>query len=132
MQALWQNGLPKTVKMKKSILIVDDDIDLLEILREISNSLDIEPVARNSHVTLEEIEALQPHLILLDHHLPIISGGDICRRIKSSDAIKKIPVLLISGVTNLPVLASFCGANDYIEKPFELGDLVARIKKYVD
>ena len=130
--AARRGGRRKLMAMKKSILIVDDDIDLLDILRELANSLDIEPVVRNSHVTLAEIETLQPRLILLDHRLPVISGGDICRRVKSCDAIKHIPVLLISGVTNLPVLASFCGANDYIEKPFELKDLVARIKKYVD
>ena len=117
--------------MKKNILIVDDDHDILEVLQDIAVSLDVDPVAKDSHVTLTEIETLKPSLILLDHMLPIISGGDICRQIKSHPSIRHIPVVLISAVVNLSQLATMCGADNYLAKPFDLDELTGLINSYV-
>ncbi|MFB9845434.1 response regulator [Mucilaginibacter ginsenosidivorans] len=116
--------------MRKKILIVDDDHDILEVLQHIAVSQGVEPVAKDSHVTLAEIEELDPALILLDHMLPIISGGDICRQIKSHASIKHIPVVLISAVVNLSQLAAMCGADFFLSKPFDLEELTGLIRSY--
>ncbi len=118
--------------MKKSILIVDDDKDILEVLGHLSQSLDTSPILKDYHITLAEIENLAPDLILLDHWLPVISGGDLCRQIKDHQPTTKIPVLLVSAVVNLPELASFCRADGYIAKPFDLEEMSRKMKKYLD
>ncbi|HTI59335.1 response regulator [Mucilaginibacter sp.] len=117
--------------MRKKILIVDDDHDILEVLQHIAVSQGVESVAKDSHVTLAEIEELDPSLILLDHMLPIISGGDICRQVKSHPSIQHIPVILISAVVNLSQLADMCGADNFIPKPFDLEELTNMIRSYV-
>jgi DNA-binding response OmpR family regulator len=118
--------------MKKNVLIVDDDKDILEVLRYVSELLDANPVLKDYHITLPEIETLAPDLVILDHWLPVSSGGDLCRQIKDYQPTTNIPVMLVSAVVNLPELASFCRADDYIAKPFELEEMTRKMKIYLD
>ncbi|WP_138753943.1 hybrid sensor histidine kinase/response regulator [Paenibacillus sinopodophylli] len=114
------------------ILIVDDEPSNLRILMDAVESI---PYAYTAvHSGEEALAALQgsvkPDLVLLDIMMPGVSGLDVCREIRKLQGLAELPVLMLtaSGQTG-DVIASFAaGANDIVQKPFELLELKARMK----
>jgi len=82
---------------------------------------------------LKKVHEEKPDLILLDVVMPKINGYEVCRRLKRSPKTQNIPVLLFtaSAGPNIDKKARACGADDYITKPFEAADLVAKIKAWL-
>jgi DNA-binding response OmpR family regulator len=78
----------------------------------------------------QHIQASRPDAILLDISLVPGSGLDVCRRLKSDDRFKDIPILLLSGQTDPQTKAAGfeAGANDFIPKPFVTIELLARVR----
>ncbi|QJC51323.1 response regulator [Paenibacillus albicereus] len=113
------------------ILVVDDEPSNLKIATDAVASLGHRFTAAGSGA--EGIEALrrtQPDLVLLDLMMPGVSGLDICRDIRSRHGLAELPVLMLtaSGQTG-DILAAFAaGANDILQKPFELAELRARVQ----
>jgi DNA-binding response OmpR family regulator len=111
------------------VLIIDNSILELEILKGILNNSEIEiEVSTNS----DNIEEFSPDLILLDLYMPIKSGYDICLSIKSNPKLCNIPIVILSSSTDLndKISCFYAGAIDYIEKPSTPENLVQAIKKY--
>lgn len=116
------------MKEKQKILIVDDDENIAELIqlyltKECYNTT----VATNGEAALTVLRHYQPDLVLLDIMLPGIDGYEVLREIrKTSD----IPVIMLSakGETFDKVLGLELGADDYIMKPFDSKEMVARIK----
>jgi DNA-binding response OmpR family regulator len=75
---------------------------------------------------LEEFEAAQPHLVLLDVNLPVFDGYYWCQKIR---AVSKVPIIFLSSRDqNMDVIMAInMGADDYVQKPFDLGVLVAKV-----
>lgn len=113
---------------KKKILIVDDDENIAELisLYLIKECFDTE-IAANGEEALKKFKVYQPHLILLDIMLPGIDGYDVCREIrKDSD----VPIIMLSAKGEVfdKVLGLKIGADDYMVKPFDSNELVARVQ----
>lgn len=115
--------------MKKKILIIDDDEELNELLSSFLPEYDFEVITAN-HPTLglELLKKNEPHLIVLDINLPDKSGFEVCREIRQSKI--KTPIIMLSARNNFTdkVTGLDLGADDYMPKPYEPRELVARIQ----
>jgi two-component system alkaline phosphatase synthesis response regulator PhoP/two-component system response regulator VicR len=117
----------ESAKMKK-ILVIDDEIairDLIELVLKRENYQ--VKTAENGTVGLMEVNTFQPDLVLLDLMLPDYSGYDLCREIVKKSTI---PIIMLSAKNETidKVMGLELGAEDYITKPFDNRELIARIK----
>ncbi len=112
----------------EKILVVDDDKNIAELLRLYLQKEGYEVVVANDgEEGVAAFEAHQPAMVLLDLMMPKLDGWEVCRRIrKSSDA--PIIMLTAKGETFDKVLGLELGADDYMVKPFDAKEVVARIK----
>ncbi len=110
------------------ILIVDDDVNICELLRLYleKDGFDVE-VVTDGLKAIDTFNAVNPDLILLDIMLPGMDGWQICREIRKNFSVPII-MLTAKGETFDKVLGLELGADDYITKPFETKEVVARIK----
>jgi DNA-binding response OmpR family regulator len=113
--------------MKKRILIIDDDDDMLEMFRIIFQGPEFDVVLEKNGMSYHEISGIKPDLILLDiiikgYHA---TGAQICKEIKSNN--NDLPVFLISGERNLEKIASESNADDFLSKPFDIKALKIKI-----
>ncbi len=114
--------------MNEKILIVDDDANICELLRLYLTKEGYVPVIVNDGVAaVESVETIKPSLILLDIMLPKLDGWQVCRKIRQ---VSDVPIIMMSakGETFDKILGLELGADDYIVKPFDSKEVVARIK----
>lgn len=114
--------------MKKKILVVDDDSNIAELLRFYLEKEDYEvTVKSNGKDAVKAFSEISPDLMLLDIMLPKMDGWQVCREIRRFSS-KPIIMLSAKGETVDKVLGLELGADDYISKPFEIKEVLARIK----
>ncbi|MFA5093239.1 MAG: response regulator [Candidatus Omnitrophota bacterium] len=116
--------------IKKRILVVDDEIDLVEMVSlrlEASNFQVIK--AYDGEVGLAKVKSDKPDLIILDLMLPIIDGYKVCRMLKYDEEYKNIPIIIFTAkAQNVDKnLGEDSGADAYITKPFESVELLEKI-----
>jgi two-component system alkaline phosphatase synthesis response regulator PhoP len=116
--------------MRKRILVVDDEQDIIELLRYnlLKEGYDV-LVAKNGQEALEKA-AERPDLVLLDLMMPVLDGFETCKRLKANPVTAHLPVVFLtarSGEVD-EVLGLELGADDYIQKPISPRKLVARVK----
>ena len=113
---------------KQKILIVDDDVNIAELisLYLTKECFDTEMV-HDGESALREFDTYQPNLILLDLMLPGMDGYQVCREIRAKS---NTPIIMLSAKGEIfdKVLGLELGADDYIMKPFDSKELVARVK----
>ena len=113
---------------KQKILIVDDDNNIAELISLYLTKECFETrIVNDGEQALKEFSVFQPDLILLDLMLPGIDGYQVCREIRHTS---DVPIIMLSakGETFDKVLGLELGADDYIIKPFDTKELVARVK----
>jgi len=118
--------------MKPTILVVDDEPDVIEILRFNLNGAGFEVTAsENGKDALQKARRLKPDLIVLDLMLPEMDGLEVCKYLRRDPATENIPVLMLTARAGEidRVLGLEIGADDYVVKPFSPRELVLRIKK---
>ena len=116
---------------KQTVLIIEDEPDLQEIL-----TYNLESIGYVVHVFdhgtrgLEAVQRLVPDIILLDVMLPGMDGLEICRHLRSNNATKRIPIVMLTAKSEeVDQLVGFqMGADDYVTKPFKMRVLIERIK----
>ena len=113
-----------------SVLVVDDDPDILDALSEILEAEGFGVVrARNGQEARERLSP-KPDLILLDLMMPVMDGYEFARRMKQqSNPASDVPILVLSADRNVSSKAREIGAAGFLAKPFELGDLLGMVKK---
>ena len=117
--------------MAETILIAEDDIHIAELIKIILEAKKYETYwARDGQEALQEAIRLKPDLILLDVMMPKLNGYEVLRSIKERDDLKHIPVIFVTvrGETDSKVVGLRLGGNDYITKPFDLDELIARVE----
>lgn len=119
-----------------SVLVIDDDEAIREYLSTVIEKIGFQAnTASNGQEALEYLEHNQrPDLILLDVIMPGMTGIDVLRKIKESPRLKEIIVIMVTGVHHIAEkeLAFMLGASDYLEKPFETRELIARVKTHIN
>ena len=117
--------------MKKKILVIDDQEDLLELTRRVLQSHGYEVLTLNDgENALETIKKESPDLVLMDMIMPIKDGAQICQEMKSDTSVRHIPVILTTGQMIEKSEYSqegLTGVDDYLMKPFEIDELLAKI-----
>lgn len=114
---------------KNRILVVDDDSGIGEMLKTL-----LEFYNYNVRVTArpEETEAIivqeNIDLVLLDMLISGVNGTDVCKRLRNNPQTKDTPVLMMSALHDAGKKCRDAGANDFIAKPFEMEDLVAKVQ----
>ena len=118
----------------KKILIVDDDKEILTSLKMLFEMKNYEVhTAENGRQCLNYLEEGFQGLIILDIMMPIIDGYQTLVRLKADSTLANIPVLMLTAKTGASdvVKALEIGANDYLKKPFDIEELVARVNNLV-
>jgi DNA-binding NarL/FixJ family response regulator len=114
------------------VLVVDDDADLRALVRRLLEPLGY--ILREASTAAEALEVVaeeRPAVILLDVHLPDISGYEVCRRLRD-DFDDDVAVVFLSGERTEEydrTAGILLGADDYIVKPFRSGDFIARVRR---
>ena len=114
--------------MALKILVVDDDTNICELLRLYLEKEGFETiVVHDGEAALEEVGKHSPDMILLDIMLPKLDGWQVCREIRKTSSVPII-MLTAKGETFDKVLGLELGADDYVVKPFDAKEVVARVK----
>lgn len=113
--------------MQKKALVIEDDINIAELLRLYleKDGFDV-VIADNGGKGVTEFERVKPDLVLLDIMLPVLDGWGVCREIRSAS---RVPIIMLTakGETFDKVTGLEMGADDYVVKPFEVKELLARV-----
>jgi len=120
--------------MRKCILVVEDQEDNRQILRDLLTSGGFDMIeAENGADAITAAEANRPDLILMDIQLPVLDGYEATRRIKANPALKSIPIIVVTSyaLSGDEEKARLAGCDDYVAKPFSPRALLAKIKAYV-
>ena len=119
--------------MNKKILIVEDEEDIFELLSEIFGDLGEYRIlcAKDGEEALRIARVENPNIVLLDVHLPKISGYKICKSVKSDPAMSHIKILILSGMVQNSdwQKAQEVGADGYIAKPFSSAAILEKVEE---
>jgi len=109
----------------KKVLVVDDDEDILMLVKMLLtiNNFNVEAISKWEQID-DRVENFLPNIILLDVSLSGADGRDICKRLKSSEATKQIPIILFSAHADVANSYRDCNAQAFIAKPFDISHLI--------
>ncbi len=116
---------------KKRILIADDDADILDVLRLSIPEDEYEVIeARDGQEAMEKVYARPPDLLISDYMMPKIDGRALCEKLKKDILLRHMPIIMLTGKGDVKdkVKGLDAGADDYIVKPFDPEELLARIR----
>ena len=132
------NGIPTDAleSGKRKVLLVDDDAELVElILKFLDEDGRFETrVAQNGFDAGMMVKEYHPDLIVLDVMLPDINGKEVCQRVRSDSTMDDVKIICISGMVEQDKIDDLkaAGANDFMQKPFEVDKLLDRICQLLD
>ena len=117
--------------MAKTILIIDDDEDILEIMDIVFQDSGYEVILSKVGLEVDFISVLHPDIVLLDVRIvgSQKTGVDICKELKANVLTKDVPVVLFSAERDLHTIAAACQADSYIAKPFAIDNVLTHIGK---
>ncbi len=114
-----------------TILVVDDDPDLRDILHSILERAEFNVLeAGDGQTALELIRTEHPDLLILDYNIPRMDGVQVCQTLKQDVILRHLPIIMLTGRSELSdkIHGLNVGADDYIVKPFEPEELLARVR----
>lgn len=112
----------------KKIMICDDDLGILDVV-EMMLEIEGYTVFKESNSTnlMSEIKRTSPDLLLMDLWMPVLSGDQVLKAIRTSKEFEDLPVIILSASVDGNQIAKSAGANDFIAKPFNMDDMIERI-----
>ena len=122
----------ETIKTKKTILVVEDDKDINELICAVLDQAGYEPVSvEDGEEAVRKADKLKPDLVLLDIMLPKMDGIEVCHSISSNEKTKGIPIIMVTikRDTSTKLESYIAGASRYITKPFGVEFLLSEIEK---
>jgi DNA-binding response OmpR family regulator len=115
--------------MAVKILVVDDEEEIRALLGSFLEGQGYQVVlASDGNEALELVEIENPQAIILDIKLPGLNGIEVCKRLKKQEGTRSIPVIFITGFGDNKLLALEVGADDFVNKPFDMADILIRVK----
>ncbi len=117
--------------MKKSVWVVDDQQDILDVVQIVleSEGFAVKTFLNSSFLQLAEHEL--PDIILLDILLSGEDGRDLCRTLKNRQATRRVPVVLLSAHFDASKALEGCGADGFLAKPFHLDELISIVREHL-
>ena len=118
--------------MVKKILLAEDDADIRFILHLVLNEAGyhVEPVSTGQNIVEGKHDL--PDLFILDKALPVIDGLAICKYLKIKEETRDIPIIMISAFHQLKKKARDLGVDEFLEKPFDVKQLVSLVHKHIN
>ena len=117
--------------MPKRILVVDDDPGIGDMLREMLSDAGYEAEIEVNGQDVQQMAEPFPDLLILDIRLSGTNGRTICEQLKRQPATRHIPIIILSAHKDTRQIAREAGADDFLAKPFDMGDLLSLVAKYV-
>ena len=117
--------------MKKRILITDDDEGVQDIFRLIFERAGYDVQILGEGLSILENNYKRPDHFVLDRQLSGQDGLKVCRFLKSQNTTKNIPVIIVSATPGIGKMAKEAGADDFIEKPFQIKDLLGVVERWI-
>lgn len=118
-------------KRTKKILLADDDPAIVDSMQLMLETVGYEVDTTVDGETVLKMEEELPDLLLLDIWMSGQDGREICKYLKSQKDTQHIPIIMISANKDTAKIAKESGANDFLAKPFEMSDLLAKVEKYI-
>ena len=117
-------------RIKKKILVVDDDPGILDVLQIMLEESGYEVETSQEALLIEKKLIVPPDIILLDMWMSGINGKDVCRKLKSESKTRNITIVMISANNDIEKIANESGADAFMSKPFQMNDLLALLEKF--
>ena len=121
--------------MTIKVMVVDDDEDFTNLYKQALESAGFATTTVNqSPVAIEMAHLVKPDIFLVDLMMPDIDGFQLCRMIRKDPAVKSMPIIIITALTDEESkdIAQGAGANDFLTKPFHINDLKVRINALIE
>lgn len=132
------NGIPTDAleSNKRKVLVVDDDKDLVELITDVlarDGRFEYRSV-NNGFDAGMMVKEYQPDVIILDVMLPDINGKEVCQRVRSDSTMDSVKIICISGMVEADKVQELraAGADDFLQKPFEVEKLLDRVCRLLD
>lgn len=124
----------KNIKDQRTILVVDDNVNNLQVISNVLDPYYKLYIAQNGFSAIKTAQDKKPDLILLDILMPEMTGIEVCKKIKENIETKDIPVIFLTAKAEIEdIIEGFSvGGVDYITKPFRKEDVLVRIKTHID
>ena len=117
--------------MNKTIVVCDDDQDILEMLVLVLETYGYHAVGESSSPNLFNlINKEHPGLIIIDLWMPLMTGDEVVKKLRQCTETKNLPVIVISASMDGQEKADGAGANHFISKPFDIINLIDKVEKY--
>ncbi|HXH36989.1 MAG TPA: response regulator [Thermoanaerobaculia bacterium] len=117
---------------KPIILVVDDDLPILALMRSLLREFGFEAVtAENGSQALAETRARRPSAVLIDRNMPGMTGDELIRALRNEPGLDGLPILVLSGQAVSPAELASLGADGALLKPFDVPVLIARLRSFV-
>lgn len=117
---------------KKKILICDDDEGILDMLELILEDTGHQIISEANSLNVKSIlKTQQPDLVLLDLWMPVLSGDQLLRSIRSNESTSSLPVIVISASRDGREIAFEAGATDFLAKPFDVDELLEKVNSWI-
>lgn len=125
-----------TIGLKKNIFVVDDEYEIVELLKAVLEAENFNVItANNGAEALEKLKKTKPDLILLDMMMPGLTGRQVRDRIRKNPKTKNIKIIFVTVIKMADLgkeILEDVNVSDYITKPFDIKDLVRRVKIALD
>lgn len=112
-------------------MVIEDNEDIQDIIKFVLEGAGYSVLTSIDSTLLKEIPLYKPDLVILDNQLPDGLGKDFCLDLKSKKETMLTPVLLISANTQLAEMADYCKADGYLNKPFDIAELLSIVKLHI-
>lgn len=119
------------MQKKKKILVTDDDEGVQDIFKLIFEKAGYEVDIYGEAISIFENKYKCPDLFLLDRQLRGYDGLKLCTFLKNQPSTKNIPIIIVSATSDIGKLAQEAGADDFIEKPFQIKELLQKVEKWI-
>lgn len=123
----------ETPKIK--IMVVEDDVAASTFIAEVLKMAGYEAIVVNdSSKAMEIANSVLPRVILLDLMMPPPDGFKLCRMLRADPTFERTPILIVTALDNTDskIVAIGAGANDYLVKPFQIDDLIAKVQHLLE
>jgi CheY-like chemotaxis protein len=124
----------KTLAMtsKPIILVVDDDLPILVLMRNLLREFGFEAVtAENGQEALIEVRKRKPAVVLIDKNMPGMPGDEVIRTLRAEPGFDELPILILSGEQISKSDLKALGADGAVLKPFDISELIAQLRSFV-